>query len=424
MVKDLLSKTEKDVWDRDDYYIASFRRFSDGSIILQKCNNTYLSFNGLAPGDVGKRLRDIFAEAYIHAVHSAFEKVQAVPDCLTHIREINCSYWETNLYFEGMDLKILSKRITDVSAAKISDRYLNHIDFNLQRERHNHSMVLYRQDKTGKFAVEQCSGNLCRALGVDISKLQDFAELLKTRCTWFRSAAILEDCIRLNKPMRILEIFRRDDSFLYLIVTLLPLVNGKESRVILTGFQLGEDEYYRMQQQPSNMFDDLMESRCVGVCLVVLQNTAFDRCPYALHTNPFFEELLANGGFTLADICEDHAVKNCLKKHAITTGSVNLPTKSGSKRFLLCAVPTGCSNRILLSLCPKESLFTGTSILFATLTQREHEVVNYVVDGRTNRQIACALDISEGTVKKIIYNAYQKLHITSRIDLIKLVLNF
>lgn len=424
MVKDLLSKTEKDVWDRDDYYIASFRGFPDGSIILQKCNNTYLSFNGLTPGDVGKRLKDIFPETYFCAVRDAFKRIRSVQDCLTHIRELNCSYWETNIYFEGTDLKILSKRITDVSATKFSDRYLNHIDFNIQRERVNYSLILRRDNSEGRYLIEQHSGNLCETLGVGLENPPDVADLMKARCTWFKTTAVLDDCIRLNKPMRILEIFHKDGSSLHLVLTLLPLISGCEDRVILTGFQINEDEYYRMQQQPANMYDDLMQSKYIGTCLVVLQNTPLERCPYMLQANPYFEGLLANGSFTLEDICQDHIITNCLKKRAISTGSINLPSENGVKRFLLCAVPTEYSGRFLLSLCPRENLFTGTSILSSTLTQREHEVINYVVDGRTNRQIACALDISEGTVKKIIYNAYQKLHITSRIDLIKLVFNY
>lgn len=423
MVKDLLSKTEKDVWNRDDYYIVSFRRFPDGSTILQKCNNTYLSFNGLKPGDVGKYLDELFTAPYISAVQNAYEKVRPVPDCLTHIREINGSYWESNLYFEGEDLRILAKRISDPCVTGFSDRYLNHIDFNKQRERINRSMILRREDG-GRYLIEQRSGSLDKALGADLGQLPDFTQLMKDRCTCFRSAAVLDDCIRTNKPMRVAEIFRREDTLLYLLITLVPLVSGKESRVVLTGFQLDEEEFYRIQQSPLNMFDDLLDSKYIGICLVTVQNTSVNRCPAMLRANPFFEELLAAGSFTLEAVCSDQAVKNCMKKHAVTTGSIDLPAEKGTKRYFLCAVPTESGNRFLLTLCPKENLFTGASILFATLTQREHEVVNYVVDGRTNRQIACALDISEGTVKKIIYNAYQKLHITSRIDLIKLVLNF
>lgn len=115
-------------------------------------------------------------------------------------------------------------------------------------------------------------------------------------------------------------------------------------------------------------------------------------------------------------------MRRCIKSQNISAGSVTIPESDGS-RFFICAIPTEGRNRYLLALCPKENVLGNTNFLFSTLTQREHEVVNYVVDGKTNKQIACALDISEGTVKKIIYNAYQKLNITSRIELIKLVLN-
>ena len=99
-------------------------------------------------------------------------------------------------------------------------------------------------------------------------------------------------------------------------------------------------------------------------------------------------------------------MRNCIKRQSISAGSVTLPDSKSTGRFFLCALPTENNNRYLLALSPKENISGSTNILFSSLTQREHEVINYVVDGKTNKQIACVLDISEGTVKKIIYNAY------------------
>lgn len=55
----------------------------------------------------------------------------------------------------------------------------------------------------------------------------------------------------------------------------------------------------------------------------------------------------------------------------------------------------------------------------AKLTKREREVLDYVVSGVTNRYIAYGLGIAEGTVKKIVYNAYKKLNISSRNELVR-----
>lgn len=48
------------------------------------------------------------------------------------------------------------------------------------------------------------------------------------------------------------------------------------------------------------------------------------------------------------------------------------------------------------------------------LTEREAEVLRLVVDGRTNREIAAALYLSEKTVARHLSNIFSKLGVTSR----------
>ena len=53
------------------------------------------------------------------------------------------------------------------------------------------------------------------------------------------------------------------------------------------------------------------------------------------------------------------------------------------------------------------------------LTPREFEVAALLFGGRTIRYIASSLYIAEGTVKRIIYNIYQKLGVASQVELIQ-----
>ncbi|HEX9014073.1 MAG TPA: response regulator transcription factor [Anaerolineaceae bacterium] len=50
------------------------------------------------------------------------------------------------------------------------------------------------------------------------------------------------------------------------------------------------------------------------------------------------------------------------------------------------------------------------------LTTREHEILGLVVAGKTNQEIAYTLRISQSTVEKCIYNIYDKLGVTSRVE--------
>jgi len=54
-------------------------------------------------------------------------------------------------------------------------------------------------------------------------------------------------------------------------------------------------------------------------------------------------------------------------------------------------------------------------------TEREREILTLVVQGLGNKQIAAELDINENTVKSHLYNAYAKIGIHTRVELIKAV---
>ncbi|MFQ5433382.1 MAG: response regulator [Anaerolineae bacterium] len=53
-----------------------------------------------------------------------------------------------------------------------------------------------------------------------------------------------------------------------------------------------------------------------------------------------------------------------------------------------------------------------------SLTNREEEVVSYMVKGLSNREIATRLTVSPSTVKVHCYNIFQKLNLDSRSDLV------
>lgn len=64
-------------------------------------------------------------------------------------------------------------------------------------------------------------------------------------------------------------------------------------------------------------------------------------------------------------------------------------------------------------------LFKSTSgNIFIQLTKRELEVTYFILNGLSNRKIGEVLYISETTVKKHVYNIYNKLDICSRFQLI------
>lgn len=58
-----------------------------------------------------------------------------------------------------------------------------------------------------------------------------------------------------------------------------------------------------------------------------------------------------------------------------------------------------------------------------TITPREQEIIELIIEGLENKEIADKLNISLGTVKTHVHKILKKMNITSRIDLVKIILS-
>ena len=77
----------------------------------------------------------------------------------------------------------------------------------------------------------------------------------------------------------------------------------------------------------------------------------------------------------------------------------------------------------LLSKSSAEKTDVKASALPEILTERETEILQYTVNGLDAKRIAEILNISVFTVRKHISNVYEKLHVQSKAQIIKLAHN-
>jgi len=60
----------------------------------------------------------------------------------------------------------------------------------------------------------------------------------------------------------------------------------------------------------------------------------------------------------------------------------------------------------------------------AVLTSKELQILNYVATGRSNKEIADRLNISDRTVKTHVYNIFKKINVKNRVQAVNWIQNY
>lgn len=72
--------------------------------------------------------------------------------------------------------------------------------------------------------------------------------------------------------------------------------------------------------------------------------------------------------------------------------------------------------RLLKKLGEPDAKPTHPSGRLATLTGREREILDHVADGKSNKEVARALDLQEKTIKHYMTNILRKLEVRNRVE--------
>lgn len=110
---------------------------------------------------------------------------------------------------------------------------------------------------------------------------------------------------------------------------------------------------------------------------------------------------------------------------AMQLGAVGFLRKSTSTPALVAGVRAAAAGESVLSRAALSALIHQTPAerddsVFASLTDREHDLARAVADGASNAEIAAELYLTEATVKSYISRLLTKLDINNRVQLAKL----
>jgi len=99
---------------------------------------------------------------------------------------------------------------------------------------------------------------------------------------------------------------------------------------------------------------------------------------------------------------------------AMSSGAVGFIPKSSSKEILISALKLILAGGTYFPAAAFDAIVSEESEKKLNLTKRQETVLKLAADGLQNKQIAAELDISEGTVKAHLHQAFQELGVSNR----------
>jgi DNA-binding NarL/FixJ family response regulator len=129
-----------------------------------------------------------------------------------------------------------------------------------------------------------------------------------------------------------------------------------------------------------------------------------------------------NGLVLLDSIARQHTCPVMILSSFETPQYVSAALRFGARGFMLKTAPLDELVLAIRQVAAGGSAFTAEQLLeanrrFVRLTPREREIVQLVVDGRSNDEIAAAIGSSRKTVEARLTRLYDRLGIASRVEL-------
>ena len=141
---------------------------------------------------------------------------------------------------------------------------------------------------------------------------------------------------------------------------------------------------------------------------------------YFRDMNICMANILKEGSISSKGIIDSKIFKKMIEKMDMSIGMVKYRDKAYNiNYFYLSAVPI-MNNKIISEVLiymislGKDGIFKRE--LFDNLTNRQKKVMALAMEGMENKLISSMLKVSEGTVKRELYDVYKRLGVNSRVE--------
>ena len=221
---------------------------------------------------------------------------------------------------------------------------------------------------------------------------------------------ILNTCVNLQVSLGfVVKLFSMDGQLFK--ITLFPIIHTNATIIVANITLIAK-----------NAFDSVNNEKITVAVCTIAHNEKGERIFASV--SPGFSDFFEKSTVVPNDILYCSAVDQCLSTMSSAECKIQAGYHNGdSKSFTIHSIPyygENGSQNVILNIIPRaNAVLPEAGDMPKGITEREQQVINLAAKGCTNRYIAHKLLITEGTVKKTLHNAYKKLGIKSRMELIR-----
>ncbi len=385
---DFIQKTAKNYRNCTEYFFCAFK-MQGGDIVLDDSNAVFRRLIGNRKKIKESRAENILSPRSYRYLLSLFNNYRDNNKLCRFLMEgrnetvyiVECLFIGGTACFTGKaikDYKLFLHENKDIFRGKSSPLYIGTV-----------SAV----SKNGGYEIRSCSENITEMLP-PCREGRNISEAFKSwNCDkWI--CGILSECIAENTPLSFFGFTA--ENFTPVRISAKPIISKINNEIVLS-------------------FEEAFQTRGTisdyAFCEVGKTNQGSF---FIADINETMSELLKNNKISFSRICGKDAADTAKEK----AGAVTKIRSSDGGYFCAKYFPRYDENSlsgyyVMINLVPKAAEFKK-------LSSREKRALTLAADGNPNKYIAHVMNISEGTVKKMLHDGYSKLGISSRVELVKL----
>ena len=384
----------------DGQFIVVYRRIGE-EIIIEESNETFIRLFGRGEKMRGKNISEFPKLSHLPETFQGLCRYQNGRE-VNYLHELEGAYW-------SIVIKV------DDPVCIISGKLIDHPQFDQGSEflssdflRMNTSFSILLEHRDSMYLVRSFSEGTLNYL--DLLEGQNILPALENRFHRLKSVEMLLDNIGKGNAY-FLEEINTKHGCLKCLMSIFPISHTQFTGAYIIVHILNEEQFYQLHKS-TNFLEEYYINSDVGIAIFECAGQK------VIRSDSLFDQLIGDkDGVNFKKLLRSEVLQKEL--HTATFEEMIFNENGSHRAYILAFMPILGENKIMIVLSRKNKVSRSLKEISRNLSAREWEIVNMVVKGNKNAQIAQHLGIAEGTVKKTLFNVYEKLQVESRVDLIK-----